>query len=107
MATALTPLTLSHKALTPLGTPSASDLTGNTFPNGGETIIYLANGSTERTLTVAFGRGVDGVLPAARSFTVAANFIGFLAVGSPSDYGSTVTVTGSNADLTMKILQRG
>lgn len=105
MATALTPVALSHKALTALGTPTAADVTGNTFPNGGSTFVYLANGATERTVTVAFARGVDGTLPAPRSFTVAANFIGFLKIGAPSDFGTVATITGSNADLTVKVFQ--
>lgn len=105
MATALTPTSLSRTALTPLGSPSAGDPTGNTFSNGGSTFLYLANGSTERTLTVSFARGVDGVVPDPRSFTVAANFEGFLKIGSPADYGSVVTVTPSHAELTIKVLQ--
>lgn len=105
MATALTATTLSHKTLTALGTPAACDVTGNTCPNGGLSFLYVENGSTSRTLTVAFARGVDGTIPAALSFTVGASFKGFLPLGSPADYGSTVTVTGSNAEVLLKLFQ--
>lgn len=105
MATALTPTSLNRKALVPLGTPAAADVAGNTLPNGGSTFLYLENGSTGRTLQVQFGRGVDGVLPDPLSFNVTANFKGFLMIGSVSDYGSTVTVTGSNAEVLIKVFQ--
>lgn len=105
MATALTPTTLSHKALTALGTPAAADVTGNTCPNGGSSFLYVENGSTSRQLTVAFARGVDGALPAPLAFTVAASFKGFLPLGGVSDYGSTVTVTGNNAEVLLKLFQ--
>lgn len=105
MATALTPTTLSHKTLTPIGTPAACDVAGNTCPNGGRSFLYVENGSTIRTLTVAFARGVDGVIPAALSFSVAASFKGILPLGPISDYGSTVTVTGANAEVLLKLFQ--
>lgn len=105
MATALTPTSLSRTALTALGSPTAADVTGNTFPNGGTTFLYIKNGVTSRTLTVAFARGIDGTLPSPRSFTVGASFEGFLLIGSVSDYGSTVTVVGSHAEVTVKVFQ--
>lgn len=105
MATALTPTSLDRTALVALGTPTAADVTGNTFPNGGSTFLYIENGSTSRTLTVNFSRGVDGVVPSPRSFTVAANFKGFLRIGAVADYGSTVTVTGNNAEVLLKVFQ--
>lgn len=105
MATALTPISLDRTALVALGTPAAVDVTGNTFPNGGNTFLYIENGSTSRTLTVAFARGVDGVIPNPRSFTVAANFKGFLKIGAVGDYGSTITVVGSNAEVLVKVFQ--
>lgn len=104
MATALTPISVKRSALTPLGSPAAGDPTGNTFQNSGQTLLYLANGSTERTLGVSVARKVDGQSVTARSFTVASNFTGFLAIGSVADYGSTVTVTPSHAELTVKVI---
>lgn len=105
MATALTPTTLSRTAATALGTPPAADVTGNTFSNGGDTFLYLECGATPRTVEVAFARGVDGVLPDPRSISLAANFKGFLRIGSVADYGSTVTVTASHAEVLIKVFQ--
>jgi hypothetical protein len=105
MATTLNATTLSRTALTALGSPSAGDVTGNVIPNGGSTFLYIANGSSERTLTIAFGRTVDGQPVTSRVLTVAANFVGFYKIGPVSDYGANVTVTPSNADLTLKVFQ--
>jgi hypothetical protein len=105
MATALTPTSLDRTALVALGAPPAADVTGNTVPNGGSTFLYIENGSTPRTITVAFARGVDGVVPDAREFNIGANFKGFLRIGSVGDYGSTVTVTASHAEVLVKAFQ--
>lgn len=105
MATALTPVTISRTAATALGTPSAGDVAGNTFPNGGSTVLYLECGATPRTITVSFARGVDGVVPDPREISLAANFKGFLRIGSVGDYGSVVTVTPSHAEVLIKVLQ--
>jgi hypothetical protein len=105
VATTLSATTLSRTALTALGTPSAGDVTGNVIPNGGSTFLYIANGSTERTLTISFERTVDGQSVTSRVLTVAASFTGFYRIGSIADYGANVTVTPSNADLTLKVFQ--
>lgn len=105
MATALTPVTLSRTAVTALGTPPAGDVTGNTFPNGGSTVLYLECGATPRTITVSFARGVDGAIPDPREFSLSASFKGFLRIGSVADYGSTVTVTPSHAEVLVKVFQ--
>lgn len=106
MATALTPVSLSHKTLSALGTPPAADVTGNTVPNGGKTFLYVENsGVTSRTIDVAFGRTVDGQSVTARQFTVAGSFKGFLPIGPVADYGSTVTVTASHAEVLVKAFQ--
>lgn len=106
MATALTPTSLSRTALTTLATPAAGDVTGNTFPNGGSTFLHVKNtGATPRTLSVAFGRTVDGQTVAPRSITVPATSDGLYRVGGVSDYGAVVTVTPSHADVALHVYQ--
>lgn len=106
MATALTPTSLSTTALTALGSPAAGDVTGNTLPNsGGKSFLYIKNGSSSRTLTVAFTRTVNGQSVTSHVLTVSANFEGFYQLGSTADYGSTVTVTPNNAEVTLKLFQ--
>ena len=106
MATALTPTSLNRAALVEIGTPAAADPTGNTVPNSGVSFLYIENtANAERTITVAFARGVDGVLPQPREFTIDAEFTGFLRLGSPADYGAVVTVTASANDVLLKAFQ--
>lgn len=106
MATALTATSLSTTGLTALGSPAAGDITGNTCPNsGGKSFLYIENGSTSRTLTVAFARTVNGQAITSHSLTVGANFKGFYQLGATSDYGSVVSVTPNNAEVLVKLFQ--
>lgn len=106
MATALTPTSLSPTALTAIGTPAAGDPTGNTIPNsGGKTLLYIENsGSTSRTFGVNVSRTVQGQAVTAFSFTVAAGpATKYLYVLGPAgDFGQTVTVTPSHAEVLVK-----
>jgi hypothetical protein len=105
MATALTPVSLSPTSLTAIGTPTAGDTTGNTIPNsGGKTVIYIENtGATPRTLGVSISRTVQGQAVSAFSFAVAANAKYLYVLGPAGDFGQTVTVTPSHADVAFKV----
>lgn len=106
MATALTPLRLSTTVLTSLGSPSAGDTAGNTLVNsGGKSVLYVKNGSTSRTLGVTITRTVNGQTVTPHAFTVGANFEGFYQLGATGDYGSTITVTPSHAEVTLKLIE--
>lgn len=107
MATALSTTVVGHKALTALGAPTAGDVTGNTITNsGGHTLLYIENtGATARTLGVSFGRTVDGQAVTAWSFAIAASTKYLLKLGSVADYGSTVTITPSHAEVAVKVFE--
>lgn len=102
MATTLTVTKLSRTAATALGTPGAGDVTGNLVPNGGTTFLYAECSSTPRTVSVAFERTVDGQAVTARSYSLGANFKGFLGPWPVSDYGQVVSVTPSHAEVLLK-----
>lgn len=99
-ATAVTVNSLDHK--TPLTKPAAvacDNVNGNSAINGGSLILELTS-SAGGTVTVAFTKAVDGVLPAALSYS----FTGAqtkLVGGFPVDiYGSVVTFTASVSTIT-------
>lgn len=106
MATALTPAKIAHTALTALGTPPAGDVTGNTISNSGsKTLVYIENGSTDRTIEVQFARKIDGQSVDPIELPVVANFKGFLKLGPVADYGSVVKLVPSNAELKLKAFE--
>lgn len=106
MATALTPVSLSPTTLTAIGTAPAGDPTGNTIPNsGGKTVLYVENsGSTARTFGVTISRTVQGQSVAAFSFNIAAGpgTKYLYPLGPAADFGQTVTVTPSHAEVLVK-----
>lgn len=94
-ATAVTVNNLDHKTALVKPTPVACDtVNGNSAINGGTLILELTS-SAGGTVTVAFTKPVDGVLPPALSYS----FTGTqtkLVGGWPTDaYGTTVTFTAS------------
>lgn len=107
MATGLTPVSLSPTSLTAIGTAPAGDPTGNTIPNsGGKTVLYIEQGgSTARTVTVALARTVQGQAVASFVFNVAATTGAkyLYALGPAGDFGQTVTVTPSHAEVLVKV----
>lgn len=98
-ATALTPTQLTHTGTVTLGAApgAAADATnGNTFPNGGSSLLLMNNtAGTSATVAVAFSSTVDGQSVTPRSYTIPANTILMTKLGPVALYGSTVTVTAS------------
>lgn len=99
-ATALTVTQLTHK--TPVTVPAspgaaADNTNGNAIPNGGNVLLVMNNtAGSSGTVTVATSEKVDGDLATTgRQFTVPANTIQYVRLGSPSVYGTTTTVTAS------------
>ena len=97
--TARSATTLTHTALATLladpGT-AADNVNGDTFPNGGSTILVMNNtAGSSGTVTIATTQSVDGLAAPTRQFTIPANSIRLAKLGPPSVYGSTVTVTAS------------
>lgn len=94
-ATAVTPNNIDHKVAMVKPTPVACDnVNGNTVPNGGSTILELTS-SAGGTVTVAFAKSVDGVLPAPLTYTLT-GVQTRIAGGWPTDaYGTTITFTAS------------
>lgn len=110
--TALTPVTLVHTSATLLDASNwsaANAVDGNTIPNsGGSTLVGVNNsGASSRTVNVKVSRTVDGLELAAtaRQFTLAAGDIRFFKLGPINDYGSTVLVTASHAEVKIRAYQ--
>lgn len=110
MATALTPVVLSHLTSTSIpldAAGAAADVTGNTVPNGGSTLLLMFNsGASARTFTVTFGSTVDGqAITPLGPFSIAAGALHAIKLGPPSTYGNPTTVTANNAEVKIRALQ--
>ena len=104
--TARSATTLTHTALATLladpGT-AADNVNGDSFPNGGSTILVMNNtAGSSGTVTIATTQSVDGLTPATREFTIPANSIRLAKLGPPTIYGTTVTVTASAATIKLQ-----
>lgn len=97
---------LTHTALATLladpGT-AADNVNGDSFPNGGSTILVMNNtAGSSGTVVVSSIVSTDGLTPPTRTFTIPANSIRLAKLGPPSIYGSTVTVTASAATIKLQ-----
>lgn len=99
-ATARTATTLSRTTPTTVAASPgiAADVTnGDTFPNGGSTILVMNNtGGSTYYVDVYLAAGQDGLAAAARRHSVPANTIQEVKLGDPSLYGSTTLVKAEN-----------
>ena len=107
--TALTPVALTHTSATLLDASNWSAgnaVDGNLIPNtDGRTVLGLNNsGASSRTVNVRITKTVDGLSLAAtaRQYTLAAGEIRLVKLGPVSDYGSSVLVTPSHAEVKMR-----
>lgn len=100
---ALTATTLTHTAaVTWPATPGvAADTTnGDTFPNGGSTILVMNNtAASSGTVTVRTTAVVDGLPVDDRVFTVPATTIQLVKLGPTSVYGASTRVDCSATTL--------
>lgn len=96
---ALTATTLTHTtAVTWPSSPgvAAAASGGDTVPNGGSTILVMNNTTAgAETVTVSTTATVDGLPVEDREFTVPANTIQLVKLGSVSVYGSSTRVDAS------------
>ena len=70
---------------------------GDTFPNGGNTILVMNNtGASPYYVDVFQASGQDGLDAVARRFTVPATTIHEVKLGPPPIYGATVLVKAEN-----------
>jgi hypothetical protein len=105
-ATARTATTITHTALATLladpGT-AADNVNGDSFPNGGSTILIMNNtAGASGTVDIATTLATDGLTPPVRQFTIPANSIRVAKLGPPAIYGSTVTVTASASTIKLQ-----
>jgi len=105
-ATARTATQVTHTALSTLladpGT-AADNVNGDTFPNGGSTILVMNNtAGSSGTVAISTVRSIDGLTAPTRSFTIPANSIRIAKLGPVADYGSTVTVTASASTIKLQ-----
>ena len=105
-ATARTATTITHTALATLladpGT-AADNVNGDSFPNGGSTILIMNNtAGSSGTVTIATVLSTDGLTAPTRQFTIPANSIRVAKLGPPAIYGSTVTVTASASTIKLQ-----
>lgn len=86
-----------------LPTETAADVAnGNSMPNDGRVILIVrnANGaSTARVLSLGFTGTVDGYVPAARTYSVAAGTSKVIGPFETSKYGTSLALNGDNAEL--------
>jgi hypothetical protein len=99
-ATARTATTLTHTTpATVAASPGvAADVTnGDTFPNGGNTILVMNNtGGSTYYVDIYLAAGQDGLTASARRHSVPANTIQEVKLGPPTLYGSTTLVKAEN-----------
>lgn len=99
-ATARTATTLTHTTpVTVAASPgTAADVTnGDTFPNGGNTILVMNNtGGSTYYVDIYLAQGQDGLAATARRHSVPATTIQEVKLGPPSLYGSTTLVKAEN-----------
>jgi hypothetical protein len=110
--TPITPVSVGHTALATLplasaGTAMVAGGDGNSFPNGGTTVLLVFNsGASDHTFEVSFGRTVDGqTIDALGPFTVTAGTERAIKLGPPATYGNPTIVTGNHAELKVRALQ--
>lgn len=104
--TARSATTVTHTALATLladpGT-AADNVNGDTFPNGGNTLLVMNNtAGSSGTVNIATTQSIDGLTAPTRQFTIPANSIRVAKLGPPAIYGSTVTVTASASTIKLQ-----
>lgn len=71
---------------------------GDTFPNGGNTVLVMNNtGASTYWVDIYQAQGQDGLAAVARRFSVPATTIHEVKLGPVGIYGSTVLVKAENA----------
>ena len=105
-ATARTATQVTHTALATLladpGT-AADNVNGDSFPNGGNTLLVMNNtAGSSGTVVIASTVSPDGLTPPTRSFTIPANSIRVAKLGPPNVYGTTTVVTASAATIKLQ-----
>jgi hypothetical protein len=99
-ATARTATQLTHTTpVTVAASPGiAADVTnGDTFPNGGNTILVMNNtGGSTYYVDIYQASGQDGLPAIARRHTVPATTIQEVKLGPPAIYGATTLVKAEN-----------
>ncbi len=82
-------------------TGTAADVAnGNSVPNDGKMIIVATNsGVTLRTITITPTATVDGLVPAARTLTLASGAIKLLGPYDIGNYSTTLQISADNAEV--------
>lgn len=95
-----TATTLTHTAaVTAVASPgvAANVADGDTFPNGGSTILVMNNtGGSSYFVDIYQASNEDGLAAVARRFTVPATTVQEVKLGPPSVYGAKTLVKAEN-----------
>jgi uncharacterized membrane protein YgcG len=81
---------------------------GNSTANDGAVVLVARNTDTNpHTLTVHITRQVDGVTPAAKTFSIAAGTTEYIGPFTPNDYSLTLTYDLDSSTVTILPLRAG
>jgi hypothetical protein len=99
--------TISHTAAVAVAASpgaAANVPDGDTFPNGGNSVLVMNNtGASPYYVDIFQAAGQDGLPAAARRFTVPATTIHEVKLGPPSVYGATVLVKAENTAVRLSV----
>ncbi len=98
----------SSKAGTVLAAGTAADVAnGNSIANDGRSIIVIATngGASTRTITITPTATVDGLVPAARTVSLAASAVKVLGPYDVASYSETLQISGDHADVKFQVIR--
>jgi hypothetical protein len=83
---------IDRTGLATSGGAAATATTGDTFPNDGNTLLVIANGSASPiTASITINQKVDGVTPAAKTVAIAASTTVVVGPFPPATYNDPAT----------------
>jgi hypothetical protein len=98
----------SSKAGTVLAAGAAADVAnGNSYVSDGKSVIVIAtnSGVTLRTITITPTATVDGLVPAARTVTLASGVVKVLGPYDLANYSDTIQISADHADVKFQVIR--
>jgi len=98
----------SSKAGTVLAAGTAADVAnGNSVAHDGRSVIIIATnaGASPRTITITPTATVDGLVPAARTVSLAASAVKVLGPYDLASYSSVLQISGDHADVKFQVIR--
>ncbi len=106
--TPLTNVVDASKAGTTLAAGVAADVAnGNSLVHDGRSMIVIATnaGVSTRTVTITPTATVDGLIPAARTVSLAASAVKVLGPYDLANYSSTLQISADHADVKFQVIR--